>query len=67
MILIEAGRIKSVGAGLAVPAGAEVVDLSQLTVLPGFIDAHTHLAGYEITRPDWEDAYARGPSERLSR
>jgi imidazolonepropionase-like amidohydrolase len=36
-----------------------VLDWSQLTVLPGFIDAHTHLASPEITRAGWEAAYAR--------
>lgn len=59
VILIEGDRIKSVGQGLAIPAGATVVDLSRLTVLPGLIDAHTHLASPEITRAGWEDAYAR--------
>jgi imidazolonepropionase-like amidohydrolase len=43
VILVEGRRIKAVGAGLAVPAGATVVDLSNSTVLPGIFDAHTHL------------------------
>jgi len=43
MILVEAGRIKSIGAGLSVPAGATVIDLSQSTVMPGLFDLHTHL------------------------
>ena len=42
VIVVEAGKIKSIGS--AVPAGAEVIDLSQLTVLPGLVDAHNHLA-----------------------
>ncbi len=45
VILIENGRVKAVGAGLAIPAGAVSVDLSALTVLPGLIDCHTHLVG----------------------
>lgn len=46
-ILIEGERITAVGptAGLNVPAGAQVVDLSGSTVLPGLVDAHTHLTG----------------------
>jgi len=38
---IEGGRIAAVG--VQVPAGAEVVDLSRYTVLPGLIDCHVHL------------------------
>ena len=42
-ILIRDGRIAAVGEHLAAPAGARVLDLSRYTVLPGLIDAHTHL------------------------
>jgi imidazolonepropionase-like amidohydrolase len=44
VILIEGEKIKAVGANLAIPAGATVIDLSKLTVLPGLVDAHTHMA-----------------------
>ena len=44
VIIIEGEKIKAVGANLAIPAGATVVDLSKLTVLPGLVDAHTHMA-----------------------
>jgi len=44
VILIEGEKIKAVGANLAIPAGATVYDLSKLTVLPGLVDAHTHMA-----------------------
>ena len=45
MILIDGERITAVGAEgqIRVPAGARVIDLSQATVLPGLIDAHTHV------------------------
>ncbi|MCP3138148.1 amidohydrolase family protein [Pyxidicoccus xibeiensis] len=43
VILIEGERIVKAGSGLAVPEGAEVVDLGTATVLPGLIDCHTHL------------------------
>lgn len=42
-ILIQRSRITEVGQGLTAPEGATVVDLSRCSVLPGLIDAHTHL------------------------
>jgi imidazolonepropionase-like amidohydrolase len=43
VILVENGRFTAVGA-TAIPSGATVIDLPSLTVLPGLVDAHNHLA-----------------------
>jgi len=42
-ILVKDGRIEAVGEGLSGPPGTTTVDLTGYTVLPGFIDCHTHL------------------------
>jgi imidazolonepropionase-like amidohydrolase len=49
-ILVEGGVIKAVGASVAAPPGAQVVDLSDRTVLPGLMDAHTHLCLTQATQ-----------------
>ena len=43
-IVVEEGKIKTVGGNVDVPAGAQVIDLSKQAVLPGLFDAHTHMA-----------------------
>jgi len=44
-ILIRDGRIEAVEAGYVTPEGAEIIDLSDDWVMPGFIDSHVHLRG----------------------
>jgi imidazolonepropionase-like amidohydrolase len=55
-ILIEGGVIKEVGTRVAHPEGTVVIDLSSSWVMPGLIDAHTHLALQEMDGSDLDDA-----------
>lgn len=56
VILIEGNTIKEVGRNLSIPSKAKVIDLSNATVLPGLIDAHTHvLLQGDITAEDYAE------------
>jgi imidazolonepropionase-like amidohydrolase len=59
VILIQGDRITAVGPGLPIPAGAEIVDLSGKTVLPGLIDCHTHMTSQ--SGDYYEDLFRRTP------
>ncbi len=56
VILVQGERISAVGTDVRIPSGATVIDLSAYTVLPGFIDAHVHLAFRTIGDGDWQHA-----------
>ena len=43
LVVVTGGKITGVGAGSTIPSGAQVIDFGDATLLPGFIDAHTHL------------------------
>jgi imidazolonepropionase-like amidohydrolase len=63
-IVIEGDKIVSVGPAAAAPAGAQVINLPNATVLPGLIDAHVHLTG-ENTRLGYEELGVSTPREAL--
>jgi imidazolonepropionase-like amidohydrolase len=51
LIVIRGTKIEQIGANLAVPDDATVLDLSGMTVLPGLVDCHTHLANLGNAEP----------------
>ena len=57
VIVVEGNKIKQVGSRLPIPAGARVIDLGNSLLLPGYIDAHTHLLeNYSAALPSEDDA-----------
>lgn len=43
VVIVEGGRIRDAGSSLQIPADAQVIDLGDATLSPGFMDAHTHV------------------------
>src|SRR5687767_10554152 len=58
VVVVTDDRIVAVGASsqVSIPTGASVVDLGDATLLPGFIDAHTHIIGRTLGDPDGDVA-----------
>lgn len=72
-VLVRGTKIVSVGSSVEIPPGTNVIDLSGMTVLPGLIDCHTHLADIAseeplevLKRSAAELAYAAIPNPRVT-
>lgn len=64
-IRVHDDRIVGIDAGFSAPAGARVIDLQQSTVMPGFIDAHIHIAAKLPSRVNaTEDALTHSSLDR---
>jgi len=59
VVVIEDDKIKAAGPNIAVPAGAQVIDLKSATLLPGLIDCHTHVTSQPSDY--YEDIFRRSP------
>jgi imidazolonepropionase-like amidohydrolase len=60
IIVIDGDKIVAVGSGIEYPQNHSMIDLSDRTVMPGFIDAHVHLTGRFIGEGrDWQNSSVR--------
>lgn len=58
LVVVQGSKIIAVGASAAIPADAKVIDLGDATLVPGYIDAHTHIA-YDYDE-DWAQGFYEG-------
>jgi imidazolonepropionase-like amidohydrolase len=61
VVVVTDDKIVAAGkqGAVTIPAGAKLVDLGDVTLLPGFVDAHTHIIGRELADPQANDAAVR--------
>ena len=64
VVVVTDGKITGTGASASIPADAEVVDLGDATLMPGFIDAHTHLTMTDSY--DWRKTFIDALQEPIA-
>jgi len=58
VVVVRGQRIIAVGAGAAIPADSTIIDLGDATLMPGIIDAHTHITYDHVD--DWAQGFYEG-------
>jgi len=59
VVIVTNDTITASGSNLPIPTNARLIDLGDATLMPGFIDAHTHLVGRTLGEPGWNDSAVR--------
>jgi imidazolonepropionase-like amidohydrolase len=70
VVVVRGDRIEAVGPAsqVPIPAGAEIIDLPGLTLMPGMIDAHSHVLLHPYNETSWDDQVLRESlGERVAR
>src|SRR5688500_1910492 len=60
-VLVRGDRIEAVGPGVAAPAGARVIELPGMTLMPGLIEGHSHLFLHPYDETSWDDQVLHEP------
>jgi imidazolonepropionase-like amidohydrolase len=66
VVIVSGAKIQAVGSDAKIPDEAQVIDLGDATLMPGFIDAHVHLSGEMSDKwyEDWYHEMMRFPAEQ---
>ncbi len=64
VVVVTDGKIAAIGAGASLPSGAAVLDLGDVTLMPAFIDAHTHLTNLDSF--DWKQTFIDSLQEPIA-
>ncbi|MDB5722089.1 MAG: amidohydrolase family protein [Alphaproteobacteria bacterium] len=60
-VLVQGDHIAAVGPDIATPAGARIIDLPGMTLIPGMIEGHSHLFLHPYNETSWDDQVLREP------